>query len=162
MIITTLPECNETDTSLPPQEVGIDRKPASSLLQAAETGAAKLIACFGGQGPHNSFAVEHLRELSRRHGTLVDSLLHVAAHTLDTLTSKLSANEPGFHTDYGFDLGTWLRHPDSTPDHHHLALAPISFPLNTILSLVQVRVTCFQLGIDPGQFAGNLVGSTLR
>ena len=130
------------------------------LVEAARDGNVRLGAVFGGQGPHNPHNLEQLEALWHSHGHAahVSELFERSSQTLEELVRH--PHENGFHDDYGFNLQQWISDSPSAPATEHLAQAPISFPLNTLLGLVQYCIACDQFACPPGQFASNLVGAT--
>ena len=126
----------------------------SALIKAAQGGTARLCAAFGGQGPSNLNCFNDLVELNKTYGSTLSNLIQTAACTLSELASL--PHRSGFHEDLGFDIQEWLADPASAPAREHLALSPISFPINTLLSLAHYCVTCRALGEDPGQFRSSL------
>lgn len=131
---------------------------SSGLLRAAKDGSAKITACFGGQGSHNGLAIDQLVKLSQSHGALLEQLITKADKVLAELASR--SHESCFYLQHGFSLKSWLSDPSTAPDRDRLALSPLSFPLNTLLSLAQFCVTCYQLELDPGQVQSYLNGVT--
>lgn len=126
----------------------------SALIKAAQGGTAKICAAFGGQGSNNFNCLNDLVELSKTYGPSLTNLIQTAAHTLSELASL--PHKSGFHENFGFDIQEWLADPASAPGREHLALAPISFPMNTLLSLAHYCVTCRALGENPGQLRSSL------
>jgi fatty acid synthase subunit beta len=101
------------------------------LLRAARNGHGKIVALFGGQGSHNAKCLDELRDLQTTQFESTSNLLQRAGYLLEELAN--APHSSGFHDDYGFNLERWLAAPSSAPPKRHLALAPISFPLNTLL-----------------------------
>ena len=126
----------------------------SALIKAAQGGTAKICAAFGGQGSNNFSCLNDLIELSKTYGPTLTNLIQTAARTFSELASL--PHKSGFHENYGFDIQEWLTDPASAPGREHLALAPISFPMNTLLSLAHYCVTCRALGATPGQLRSSL------
>jgi fatty acid synthase subunit beta, fungi type len=126
----------------------------SALIKAAQGGTARICAAFGGQGPSNLNCFNDLVELKKTHGSRLSTLIQTAASTLSELASL--PHRSGFHEDLGFDIEAWLADPASAPGREYLALAPISFPINTLLSLAHYCVTCRALEKDPGQLRSSL------
>lgn len=126
----------------------------SALIRAAQGGTAKICAAFGGQGSNNFTCLNDLIELSKTYGPTLTNLIQTATRTFSELASL--PHRSGFHENYGFDIQEWLADPASAPDREHLALAPISFPMNTLLSLAHYCVTCRALGATPGQLRSSL------
>ncbi|KAK4669936.1 uncharacterized protein QC763_207300 [Podospora pseudopauciseta] len=122
---------------------------SSALLKTAETGKARICAVFGGQGHNNLTALSDLRDLVERHGPNLRTLTENASATLSQLSSQ--SHKSHFHQELGFHLQAWLDNPELAPSEDRLALSPISFPLNTLLSLAQYCITCQALGKRPGQ-----------
>ena len=121
----------------------------SALVRATEVGTARICAAFGGQGSNNLHCFHDLVELNRSYNSTLVDLIRTAAETLSELVSL--SQKRSFHEDWGFNLRKWLAHPDTAPSREHFALAPMSFPLNTLLSLSHYCITCQTLGMDPGQ-----------
>ncbi|KAK4175382.1 acyl transferase domain-containing protein [Triangularia setosa] len=130
-----------------PSPEGLGKEPA--LLKAAKNGKARICAIFGGQGNNNLTAFSDLRDLIHRHGPNLRTLTENASATLSQLSSQ--PHKSGFYQDLGFHLQAWLDNPELAPSEDHLALSPISFPLNTLLSLAQYCITCQVFGKHPGQ-----------
>lgn len=126
----------------------------SALIRAAQEGTAKICAAFGGQGSNNFNCLNDLIELSKTYGPTLTNLLQIATRTLSELAS--SPHRSGFHENFGFDVQEWLTDPASAPGREHIALSPISFPMNTLLSLAHYTVTCRALGVTPGQLRSSL------
>lgn len=124
------------------------------LLRSGRTGKAKIAALFGGQGFHNSKCLEELRWLRENQNGSVENLLQRASFVLDQLAHE--SDPSGFHDDYGFHLAKWLADPSRAPPKHHLARAPISFPLNTLLALAHYCIACRRGSGRPGQFRSAL------
>lgn len=126
----------------------------SVLIRAAQGGTARICAAFGGQGSNNFSCLNDLIELSKTYGPTLTNLIQTAARTFSELASL--PHRSGFHENFGFDIQEWLADPASAPGREHLALAPISFPMNTLLSLAHYCVTCRALGATPGQLRSSL------
>jgi fatty acid synthase subunit beta len=126
----------------------------SALIKAAHAGTARICAAFGGQGPNNLTCFNDLVELNRTYGPALTNLIQTATGTLSELASV--PHNGGFHENFGLDIQEWLADPASAPGREYLALAPISFPINTLLSLAHYCVTCRALGEDPGQLRSSL------
>jgi hypothetical protein len=105
----------------------------SALIKAAEQGAAKICAAFGGQSLSNLQCFDDLVGLNAIYGPELHTLIQIASSNLSTLASI--PHTSGFHDDLGFDIQEWLANPSSVPSREHMALSPISFPINTLLSL---------------------------
>ncbi|KAK4234872.1 acyl transferase domain-containing protein [Achaetomium macrosporum] len=132
----------------------------SALLNAAQQGKAKIGAVFGGQGTNNLTSLADLHDLMQRHGST--SVLRTLIANSSKLLSALSSrpHKSGFHEYAGFDLQNWLDDPTQAPPPENLALSPISFPINTLLSLARYCITCDALSLHPGQFRQLLRGVT--
>lgn len=126
----------------------------SALIKAAQAGNARICAAFGGQGSNNFDCLKDLVELNKTYGPTLTSLIQTAARTLSELASE--PHSSGFHENFGFNLQEWLVDPASAPGREYLALAPISFPMNTLLSLAYYCVACRALGANPGQLRSSL------
>nr|AAS90002.1 HexB [Aspergillus flavus] len=136
----------------------VGREHESIPIQAAQRGAARICAAFGGQGSNNLDVLKGLQELYKRYAPDLDELLDVASNTLSQLASSPAAID--VHEPWGFDLRQWLTTPEVAPSKEILALSPRSFPLNTLLSLALYCATCRELELDPGQFRSLLHSST--
>ncbi|EME39032.1 fatty acid synthase-like protein [Dothistroma septosporum NZE10] len=126
----------------------------SALIQAARDGEATLSVAFGGQGPSNLNCFNDLLELNKTYGSTLRPLIHTADATLSELASL--PHRSGFHEDEGFETLDWLQDPKQAPSREYLALSPMSFPINTLLSLCNYCVTLRALRLDPGQFRSSL------
>ncbi len=111
---------------------------------------------FGGQGTNNLTALDDVRHLNQSHAPVLTTLLSNSVQTILELASRPHARS--FHEDLGFDLRTWLDSPDRAPATEYLGLSPISFPINTLLSLSQYCILCNALGLHPGQLRQLLRG----
>ncbi len=127
------------------------------LLRAAKAGEVKIAALFGGQGLHNSQCLDELVHLHRTQNEHTSNLFQRAAYLLEQLATTTRAS--GFHDDWGFDLTHWLADPSSAPPKDYLALAPISFPLNTLLGLAHYCIACRRAASTPGQFRSALTST---
>ena len=125
----------------------------SALIRAAEAGNARICAMFGGQGSNNLHCFDNLVELNQTYNSVLFELFHNAAETISQQVSL--SNQYGFYQDWGFDLHKWLAHPHTAPNREHFALAPMSFPLNTILGLANYCIVCTELGVEPGVLRGS-------
>jgi len=128
----------------------------STLVNAAKEGTVRLCAAFGGQGFNNLTCLDELISLHQTYPSAIGFLIQTAARTLSGLTSI--SHLSGFHDGFGLDIESWISDPDSAPDREYLALAPVSFPINTLLSLAEYCVTCHLLGLHPGQLRSLLRG----
>ncbi|KAB8256213.1 acyl transferase domain-containing protein [Aspergillus pseudonomiae] len=136
----------------------IGREHESIPIQAAQRGAARICAAFGGQGSNNLDVLKSLLELYKRYGPDLDELLDLASNTLSQLASSPEAI--AVHEPWGFDLRQWLATPEVAPSKEVLALSPRSFPLNTLISLALYCATCRELELDPGQLRSLLHSAT--
>ena len=132
--------------------------PRSALLDSSQNGTVRLTAVFGGQGTHNGDGLSELRRLYDTYKPLLSDLIKHADSVLKTLAKSIELDEPLF--DYAVDLIRWLESPDAAPNGAYVATAPISFPINGIISLAHYCVTCHFLRKDPGQMRDNLTGAT--
>ncbi|UJO25015.1 Fatty acid synthase beta subunit hexB [Fulvia fulva] len=122
----------------------------SALIQAAQDGDARITAAFGGQGPSNLNCFNDLLELNKTYGSTLRPLIHTADATLSELASL--PHSSGFHEDEGFEILEWLEDPAEAPSRDYLALSPMSFPINTLISLCNYCITLRALKLDPSQF----------
>ena len=134
------------------------KAPRSALLHASQKGIARLTAVFGGQGTHNGDGLNELRRLYNTYKPLVSDLIKHADSVLKRLVERARSDELLF--DHRFDLLQWLENPDTAPTGAHVATAPVSFPINGIISLAHYCIICRFLGKDPGQMRENLAGAT--
>lgn len=132
-------------------------KSNSDLLTKSATRLAKTLAIFGGQGNSDDY-FEELRELNTMYHGLLDDMLQKVAAKLTSLV-KTTENVDKIYTQ-GFDILTWLKSPDRTPDQDYLLSVPVSCPLICIIQLAHYAVTCKTLGVSPGEFRDHLVGAT--
>ncbi|KAK3901809.1 acyl transferase domain-containing protein [Staphylotrichum tortipilum] len=139
-----------------PPQTAEDGEPkhTSALLRASEEGSARLCAIFGGQGSNNLTALADIIDLTTRHGPALQTLLTHSSRTVFSLSS--TPHTSNFHEDHPFDLELWLSDPSLAPPPSHLALSPLSFPLNTLLSLLQYTITCTLLNLHPGELRPHL------
>ena len=144
------------DDSRPQLVMEMEPKHSSALVRAAREGNARVHGMFGGQGTNNLTALDDLRHLSQSHASILATLHANSVQTILELASRPGAR--GFHEDLGFNLGTWLDNPERAPAPEHLGLSPISFPINTLLSLSQYCITCHAMGLHPGEFRQVLHG----
>ncbi|KAJ5151391.1 fatty acid synthase beta subunit [Penicillium canariense] len=132
--------------------------PSSGLFSAAKYGQASLLAVFGGQGTHNPTGLDDLRNLYKIYKPFIDELVTSAANTLTKITLNLEVpNHFGLN---GFDLLRWLEQPELAPCSAFLATAPVSFPINGLISLAHYCVCCRVLGLQPGEVRDVLKGVT--
>lgn len=97
--------------------------------------------------------------LYSNHGNLLKPLLESVSATLVELASL--PHESQFHDVVGFDILKWLNEPSAVPDREYMALAPMSFPINTLMSLCNYWTTIHQSGLHAGRFKAlihNIVG----
>ena len=128
-----------------------------NLISAARNGSARVCAAFGGQGPRNLNCFQDLVELYQNNDKDLRKVIEVASKTLSKLAG--GSHWSGFHDSLGFELDEWLVQPDSAPGPEHMALAPMSFPINTLISLAQYCITCNALSLDPGAFRSCLTST---
>lgn len=133
------------------------QKSSSDLLKHSAQRLAKTVAIFGGQGNTDDY-FEELRELNFMYHGLIADLLEMAADKLTSLVSTAD-NVDKIYTQ-GFNILTWLKSPDQTPDQDYLLSVPVSCPLICIIQLAHYVITCKTLGVTPGEFRDNLVGAT--
>ena len=139
----------------PPQPAAdVELKRTSALLTESTEGTVRLCAIFGGQGTNNLTALADIIDLTTRHGPVLQTLLANSSRTLLALST--APHTSSFHEDHPFDLQLWLSNLSLAPPPTHLALSPISFPLNTLLSLLQYTITCAALNLHPGEFRSHL------
>lgn len=132
-------------------------KSSSALLQASAERVANTFAIFGGQGNTDDY-FDELREINSMYGCLVRDFLKQVGARLNSLV-KNTANVDKIYTQ-GFDILTWLRSSDKTPDQDYLLSVPVSCPLICVIQLCHYTVTCKALGVTPGEFRDALVGAT--
>ena len=132
--------------------------PKSALLKNSKNGTASLLAIFGGQGTQNSDCLNDLRTVYYKYQPFVESLVKTAASILQGLAC--TSGSFGVMSTYGFDLMRWLDSPKTAPNRTCMATAPISFPINGLISLVHYCITCRMLKLNPGQMRSFLAGTT--
>ncbi len=132
--------------------------PPSALLNSSQKGTTRLTAVFGGQGTHNGDSLNYLRRLYNTYQPVLSNLINRADSVLKCLAERIRLDQPFF--DYAVDLIQWLESPDAAPNGAWVATAPISFPLNGIISLAHYCVACRFLKRDPGQMRESLTGTT--
>lgn len=132
-------------------------KSSSDLLRASAERTAKTFAIFGGQGNTDDY-FDELRELNAMYGGLIGDFLAQVAAKLNSLV-KNTENVDKIYTQ-GFDILTWLKSADQTPDQDYLLSVPVSCPLICVIQLCHFAVTCKTLGVTPGEFRDALVGAT--
>ena len=130
----------------------------STLLNAAKDGRVSLLAVFGGQGTQNPTCLEELRTIYRTYKPLVEDLINSAASVLKRIAEIQSVTDD-FST-YGFDLIRWLQQPETAPRTASLATAPVSLPINGLISFAHYSIACYGVGMHPGQFRDALSGTT--
>ncbi|KAK9426783.1 putative Fatty acid synthase beta subunit hexB [Seiridium unicorne] len=141
----------------PPSNGSALQEHSSALIRSARVGTSRLCAVFGGQGGNNRTALDDLIELKKSHGAILETLLEIATRLLSELSSQ--PHKSSFHAYNTFDLSTWIEHPECAPPRGYLSLSPISFPVNTLLSLAQYCITCHNLDLHPGEFRSSLNGA---
>ena len=132
--------------------------PPSALLDSTQQGTTRLTAVFGGQGTHNGDSLNDLRRLYNTYKPVLSNLISRADSVLKRLAEHIRLDEPFF--DYAVDLIQWLETPDAAPNGAYVATAPISFPLNGIISLAHYCIACRFLKRDPGRMRESLTGTT--
>lgn len=132
-------------------------KSDSDLLKKSADNLAKTFAVFGGQGNTDDY-FEELRELNFMYHGLISDLLGKVASKLSNLV-RTTDNVDKIYTQ-GFDILTWLKSPDQTPDQDYLLSVPVSCPLICVIQLAHYVVTCKTLGVTPGEFRKHLSGAT--
>lgn len=132
--------------------------PRSALLESSQKGTVRMTAVFGGQGTHNGDGLNELRRLYDTYKPLLSDLIEHADSVLKQIVKYIRLDDPLF--DYAVDLIHWLESPDTAPNRRHIATAPISFPINGIISLAHYCITCHFLRKHPGQMIENLTGAT--
>lgn len=132
-------------------------KSSSELLKASADRMAKTFAIFGGQGNTDDY-FDELRELNDMYSGLLSDFLTEIASKLNSLV-KNTENVDKIYTQ-GFDILTWLKSADKTPDQDYLLSVPVSCPLICVIQLCHYVVTCKSLGVTPGEFRDALVGAT--
>lgn len=132
------------------------RTAASALINSARHGATHLHAIFGGQGQNNLTSIKELRRILLVYDPLVRELMNVASVTLETLVNRPEAS--AFYELHDIHMFEWLR--PSCPDVQleYLSLAPVSVPLNGLVSLCHYCIACKSLGMLPGELR-ELLGS---
>lgn len=132
-------------------------KSSSDLLRASAERLAKTFAIFGGQGNTDDY-FDELRELNDMYAGLIGDFLAQVAAKLNSLV-KNTENVDKIYTQ-GFDILTWLKSADQTPDQDYLLSVPVSCPLICVIQLCHFAVTCKTLGVTPGELRDALVGAT--
>ncbi|KAK6462909.1 S-acyl fatty acid synthase thioesterase [Scheffersomyces coipomensis] len=126
----------------------------SNLLYHSQTGDAKLVAIFGGQGNTDDY-FEELRDLYKLYkGLIHDDLILPISQKLNQLVKK-DASFSKLYTQ-GFDILKWLSNRDLTPDQDYLLSVPVSCPVICIIQLCHYAITCKVLGLTPGEFRNYL------
>jgi fatty acid synthase subunit beta len=129
-------------------------------LDAIDRGQVRLYLCCGGQGPSNLSAFDDLAHLSRtyRHFSPIQHLITSASRRLESLAAV--PHHSAFFGGRGFPLQTWLDdHAAAVPPTDELALAPFSFPINTLLTFVYYSIAACSLHLDPTQLRDRLHGA---
>lgn len=134
------------------------KAPRSALLDSSQKGTVRLTAVFGGQGTHNGDGLNELRRLHHTYKPLLSDLLKYADSALKRVAKSARLDDPLF--DHAVDLVQWLESPDTAPNGAYVATAPMSFPINGIISLAHYCITCHFLRRDPGQMRESLTGAT--
>ena len=131
--------------------------PRSALLDSSQKGTVRLTAVFGGQGTHNEDGLNELRQLYDTYRPLIANLIKHADLVLKNLAKRVESHETLY--DYAVDLIEWLESPETAPNGAHVAIAPISLPVNGIISLALYCISCHFLKKDPGQMRESLTGA---
>ncbi|PVI03116.1 beta subunit of fatty acid synthase [Periconia macrospinosa] len=90
------------------------------------------------------------------YGPLVRELMNIALVTLETLMSRPETS--AFYELHDIHIFDWLRPPYPEVELAYLALAPVSVPLNGLVSLCHYCIACKSLGLLPGELL-ELLGS---
>ncbi|KAH8807720.1 fatty acid synthase beta subunit [Xylogone sp. PMI_703] len=135
----------------------LGRTSESTILNNVKRGTASLLAVFGGQGAHNRNCVAELRKIYNTYQPLLESLIQTASTCLLRVSATVPDIEPSTHAIY---LQKWLQNPERMPHKVHLATAPISFPINGIISLANYIIACRTLNLKPHEMRASLVGAT--
>ncbi|KAH6654701.1 putative fatty acid synthase subunit beta [Truncatella angustata] len=130
----------------------------SPLMLGGVREDVRLAAIFGGLGPINIKCLEELREAYKVYKPLVENLVRPASKLLKDLAKTNDALD--FHGNFGFDLERWLDYPLEAPPTSHLALAPISCPLITLLGILNYLVVIQVLGFTPQDMRKRFIGVT--
>ncbi|KAL4876810.1 putative sterigmatocystin biosynthesis fatty acid synthase subunit beta [Aspergillus karnatakaensis] len=128
-------------------------------VDAIDAGRLRLYACCGGQGPNNLAGLDELVHLFQTHKEHlpIQRLITTLSRKLSTLA--LLPHRSSFFAGRGFPLQNWLNDSGATaPPPDELALSPYSFPINTLLGLINYAVTAHGLGLDPTQLRDRLQG----
>lgn len=129
----------------------------SALLNASQSGEAKIAAIFGGQGNTDDY-FEELREIYNLYGSLLtDDLLIPITSRLNELISNSEFSK--IYTQ-GLNIMNWLKHPETTPDPDYLLSGPVSCPIIAIIQFCHYTITIKNLNQNPGEFLKNLIGTT--
>ncbi|KAH8892337.1 hypothetical protein GQ53DRAFT_806166 [Thozetella sp. PMI_491] len=130
----------------------------SSLFQASASDSASLLALFGGQGTHNSQGLDDLRKIYDAYRPLLGDLVDSVAQVLQK-ASRAAGYGDGDSGRY-LDLKSWLHEVGTTPSRTRLSSAPVSFPMNGILSLCHYCIACKVLQVTPGTMRRFFSGAT--
>jgi fatty acid synthase subunit beta, fungi type len=128
------------------------------VLEEARKTKVRLVAIFGGQGNNNTTCLVDLLEKWTIYGSLVQEFITHAAGLTKRLAEKEDAIQ--FHGFYGFDLLRWLDIPEAAPSPSHLALAPVSCPLITVLSICNYIIFMKEVGLRPQETRKCFTGVT--
>ncbi|KAH7032712.1 acyl transferase/acyl hydrolase/lysophospholipase [Microdochium trichocladiopsis] len=118
---------------------------------------ASTCAVFGGQGLRCD-CLQELRDMARNYATLVEDLLRDSSRLLAGLSATDATTRQYFRQ--GFDVASWLEHPEQAPDDQYLRAAPVSAPLIGLVQLTRYAIACKTLGVTPGQFCAQLSATT--
>lgn len=125
-----------------------------TLSRSTPAEKTRVAAVFGGQGDGNLTPLEEIRSLYRHSPTAIDALIERATGTLQGLLHQSSSDN--FHHTTNFDLKGWINRKQASPKPEVLAEAPVSLPINTVLSFAQIIVVCKSYDLNPGEFAASL------
>lgn len=126
----------------------------SKLIMDVQTGNAKVLALFGGQGFDTYF--NELLETYQIHQHHIQALVHCMATTLKSLST-----EDGVKDAYsqGFDVEEWLTTETSRPNWNYLTSAGVSLPLIGLSQFAAYAVACINLQLSPGELRSSFSGA---
>ena len=127
-----------------------------ALITSARNDDAKLQAVFGGQGINNRTCLEDLRRIHLIYASLVRGLMRVAISTFGRISSRPETAE--FFETHEIDMESWLLDAHISVDQDTLSLAPVSFPMNGLISLCHYCISCKILNLTPGDLRDLLSG----
>lgn len=130
------------------------------LFDLVEQDKAKAFAIFGGQG-NNEVYFDELQGLYDTYRPLVEDLLQRSTISLQALAEE-AVSLGGFSNFYthGFEVLSWLQHPETRPPVSYLASVPLSLPLIGLTQLTQYLVSARSSGLHPGQLRDRLAGGS--